>query len=90
MIISVFFIAINWYFFRFDEQAESMLPSSFPLPASSKGKSPKATVVNEDAVKKISALEEELSHLRAQIAAIVSVHGARNYQSRKSPSIDLL
>nr|XP_056709596.1 mitochondrial fission regulator 2 [Euleptes europaea] len=65
--------------FRFDEQAESVLPSSVLLPASSKGKAPKATVVNEDAVKKISALEEELSHLRAQIAAIVSVHGARNY-----------
>ncbi|KAL8186552.1 UNVERIFIED_CONTAM: hypothetical protein K2H54_073985 [Gekko kuhli] len=55
--------------------------SKSTLSASSKGKSPKATVVNENAIKKISALEEELSHLRAQIALIVSLHGARNYQS---------
>ncbi|XP_060095914.1 mitochondrial fission regulator 2 isoform X2 [Heteronotia binoei] len=67
--------------FRFDGQAESVFLSSFPLSASSKGKSPKATDVDRDAIKKISALEEELSHLRAQIAAIVSVHGARSFQS---------
>ncbi|XP_015267336.1 PREDICTED: mitochondrial fission regulator 2 [Gekko japonicus] len=67
--------------FRSDEQAESVLLCSFPLPASSKGKSLKAAAVNENAIKKISALEEELSHLRAQIALIVSLHGARNYQS---------
>ncbi|XP_077208008.1 mitochondrial fission regulator 2 [Paroedura picta] len=67
--------------FRFDEQPESVLLSSFPWTASSKRKSPRETVVNEDTIKKISALEEELSHLRAQIAAIVMVPGAKNDQS---------
>ncbi|XP_048345972.1 mitochondrial fission regulator 2 isoform X2 [Sphaerodactylus townsendi] len=63
--------------FRFDEQAESVLLSA----ASSKRTAPKAIVENGNAIKKISALEEELSHLRAQIAAIISVHGARSYHS---------
>ncbi|XP_054848730.1 mitochondrial fission regulator 2 [Eublepharis macularius] len=67
--------------FRFDEQAVPVFVSSIPLPASSKGKRPKATVVNEDAIKKISALEQELTHLRAEIAAIVSVNGIRNDQT---------
>lgn len=43
----------------------------------------KATFVNEDAIRKISALEDELTHLRAQIATIVALHGARSYQSCK-------
>ncbi|XP_042302808.1 mitochondrial fission regulator 2 isoform X2 [Sceloporus undulatus] len=49
----------------------SMLPVSVPA-------SQKATVVDQDTVRKISTLENELSLLRRQIAALVAVHSAGN------------
>lgn len=55
---------------------------AFPMSTTSDRRAKKGTIVEEDAFKKISALENELAHLRAQIAAIVTVQGAKSgYQS---------
>ncbi|XP_053144585.1 mitochondrial fission regulator 2 isoform X2 [Hemicordylus capensis] len=70
---------------RFDQWKEVVPPSILPIPATSKGRAQKATVVNEDAFKKISALEDELAHLRAQIAAIVTVR--RNKDNSSSDTV---
>nr|XP_028579338.1 mitochondrial fission regulator 2 isoform X2 [Podarcis muralis] len=59
--------------FRFDEWRGV-------VPVATEGSMQKLTVVNEDAFKKISALENELAHLRAQIAAIVAVPRSGNDQ----------
>lgn len=53
------------------------------MPVATEGSMQKLTVVNEDAFKKISALENELAHLRAQIAAIVAVPRSGNDQPCK-------
>ncbi|XP_066467321.1 mitochondrial fission regulator 2 [Tiliqua scincoides] len=64
--------------FRFDEWNEVVPRTTFPMSTTSNRRAQKGTVVEEDALNKISALEDELARLRAQIAAIVTVHGARN------------
>ncbi|XP_048700419.2 mitochondrial fission regulator 2 isoform X3 [Caretta caretta] len=53
-------------------------PAIVSLPAVLKSRAEKENLVNEEAIKKISALENELTLLRAQIAAIVAVQGSRN------------
>ncbi|XP_061482316.1 mitochondrial fission regulator 2 [Rhineura floridana] len=63
--------------FRFDERRGL-------VSAASKGRMKKSLIVNEDAFKKISALENELAHLRAQIAGIVAIHRPGNDQSCSS------
>uniref|UniRef100_A0A8C3SUS5 Mitochondrial fission regulator n=1 Tax=Chelydra serpentina TaxID=8475 RepID=A0A8C3SUS5_CHESE len=50
----------------------------FSLATVLKCRAEKENLVNEEAIKKISALENELTLLRAQIAAIVAVQGSRN------------
>ncbi|KAJ6660112.1 hypothetical protein lerEdw1_018038 [Lerista edwardsae] len=65
-------------FSRFDGWNEVVPLTTFPVTTASNRRGQKGTVVEEDAFKKISALEDELAHLRAQIAAIVTMHGARN------------
>ncbi|XP_062981778.1 mitochondrial fission regulator 2 [Elgaria multicarinata webbii] len=82
--------------FRFGEWREVVIPSTFPAPAASKEIAQKTTVVDGDAFQKISALEDELAHLRRQIASIVALDRTRNEQScsgtmnsSKSPSTGL-
>ncbi|XP_007058125.2 mitochondrial fission regulator 2 isoform X1 [Chelonia mydas] len=53
-------------------------PAIVSLPTVVKSRAEKENLVNEEAIKKISALENELTLLRAQIAAIVAVQGSRN------------
>uniref|UniRef100_A0A8C8SXL1 Mitochondrial fission regulator n=1 Tax=Pelusios castaneus TaxID=367368 RepID=A0A8C8SXL1_9SAUR len=53
-------------------------PATVPLSTVLKSRVEKENLVNEEAIKKISALENELTLLRAQIAAIVAVQGSRN------------
>ncbi|CAM5132907.1 unnamed protein product [Natator depressus] len=53
-------------------------PAIVSLPTVLKSRAEKENLVNEEAIKKISALENELTLLRAQIAAIVAVQGSRN------------
>uniref|UniRef100_K7FRI0 Mitochondrial fission regulator n=2 Tax=Pelodiscus sinensis TaxID=13735 RepID=K7FRI0_PELSI len=53
-------------------------PTIVSLPTVLKNRAEKENLVNEEAMKKISTLENELSLLRAQIAAIVAVQGSRN------------
>ncbi|XP_026521937.1 mitochondrial fission regulator 2 [Notechis scutatus] len=67
--------------FRFEEWRGFATPSVLPLPISSKEKSEKTTVEGEDAFEKIHVLENELAHLRKQIAAILAANRAVNDQS---------
>ncbi|XP_070808439.1 mitochondrial fission regulator 2 [Pituophis catenifer annectens] len=67
--------------FRFEEWRGVATPSVLPLPISSKEKSEKTTVAGEDAFQKIHVLENELAHLRKQIAAILAADRAVNDQS---------
>uniref|UniRef100_A0A8C3SYC3 Mitochondrial fission regulator n=1 Tax=Chelydra serpentina TaxID=8475 RepID=A0A8C3SYC3_CHESE len=53
-------------------------PAIVSLATVLKCRAEKENLVNEEAIKKISALENELTLLRAQIAAIVAVQGSRN------------
>ncbi|XP_067398390.1 mitochondrial fission regulator 2 isoform X2 [Emydura macquarii macquarii] len=53
-------------------------PAIVSLPTVLKSRAEKENLVNEEAIKKISALENELTLLRAQIASIVAVQGSRN------------
>lgn len=63
---------------RFHEWNEVVPLTTFPGTTALNRRGKKETIVEEDAFQKISALEDELAHLRAQIAAIVTVPGARN------------
>ncbi|XP_044304870.1 mitochondrial fission regulator 2 [Varanus komodoensis] len=72
--------------FRYDEWREVVTPSTLPAPVGSKEIVQKTTVVNEDAFQKISALENELAHLRRQIASIVAADRTGNDQSRTMKS----
>ncbi|XP_058027192.1 mitochondrial fission regulator 2 [Ahaetulla prasina] len=73
--------------FRFEEWRGVAIPSELPLPSSSKKKSEKTTVAGEDAFQKIHFLENELAHLRKQIAAILATDRAVNDQSRSDIGI---
>lgn len=75
-------------FSRFEEWRGVATPSVLLLPISSKEKSEKTTVAGEDAFQKIHVLENELAHLRKQIAAILAADRAVNDQSRKSVYVD--
>ncbi|KAM6467148.1 mitochondrial fission regulator 2 isoform 1-T2 [Liasis olivaceus] len=68
--------------FRFEDQRRVMIPFILPAPTSSKETSEKTTVVDEDPFQKIYVLENELAHLRRQIAAILAADRAVNDQSR--------
>ncbi|KAF7254625.1 Mitochondrial fission regulator 2 [Varanus komodoensis] len=70
----------------YDEWREVVTPSTLPAPVGSKEIVQKTTVVNEDAFQKISALENELAHLRRQIASIVAADRTGNDQSRTMKS----
>ncbi|KAJ7341960.1 hypothetical protein JRQ81_008031 [Phrynocephalus forsythii] len=66
--------------FRFVEWRK-IVTAADPLPAPSTENIVETTTVDEHAFKKISALENELAHLRRQIAAIIAVHRAGNDSS---------
>ncbi|XP_013916023.1 PREDICTED: mitochondrial fission regulator 2 [Thamnophis sirtalis] len=74
-------------FSRFEEWRGVATPSVLSSPISSKGKSEKTTVAGEDAFQKIHVLENELAHLRKQIAAILAADRAVNDQSRSDIGI---
>ncbi|KAG8123812.1 hypothetical protein E2320_019195, partial [Naja naja] len=65
----------------FEEWRGFATPSVLPLLVSSKEKNEKTTVEREDAFEKIHVLENELAHLRKQIAAILAADRAVNDQS---------
>ncbi|XP_032072471.1 mitochondrial fission regulator 2 isoform X2 [Thamnophis elegans] len=73
--------------FRFEEWRGVATPSVLSSPISSKEKSEKTTVAGEDAFQKIHVLENELAHLRKQIAAILAADRAVNDQSRSDIGI---
>ncbi|XP_039179333.1 mitochondrial fission regulator 2 isoform X1 [Crotalus tigris] len=68
--------------FRFEDWRGVATPSVLSLPITPKEKNEKTTVVGEDAFQKIHVLENELAHLRKQIAAILAADRAVNDQSR--------
>ncbi|XP_006123916.2 mitochondrial fission regulator 2 isoform X1 [Pelodiscus sinensis] len=63
-------------------------PTIVSLPTVLKNRAEKENLVNEEAMKKISTLENELSLLRAQIAAIVAVQGSRNSNQSGSEALN--
>uniref|UniRef100_A0A6J0SJE5 Mitochondrial fission regulator n=1 Tax=Pogona vitticeps TaxID=103695 RepID=A0A6J0SJE5_9SAUR len=63
--------------FRFVEWRNIVTPA-VPVPTASTENLPVTPVVDEDAFKKLSALENELVHLRRQIASIVAVRRAED------------
>ncbi|XP_074846612.1 mitochondrial fission regulator 2 [Carettochelys insculpta] len=69
-----------------DHDASSAIIS---LPTVLASRAEKDNIVNEEAMKKISALENELTLLRAQIAAIVAVQGSRN-SNQSGPGVSHL
>ncbi|XP_070589699.1 mitochondrial fission regulator 2 [Erythrolamprus reginae] len=73
--------------FRVEEWRGVATPAVLPWPISSKEKSEKMAVAGEDAFQKIHVLENELAHLRKQIAAILAVDRAVNDQSHSDVGI---